>query len=141
MATTISEAVELTQEDVRLVRKWGGPQQLRSKTRETVLVGRLQRTLIAKAPELAEKMALRVVDGQFGPHTRRTLNKYNGTHPTDPIELGPELTQIASAAAEIPEPEPTADLPEDPPEEGAPAAAHADGSLVSRESSPEGETT
>lgn len=140
MATTISEAVELTPEDVRLVRKWGGPQQLRSKTRETVLVGRLQRALIEKAKPLADKTGLLVVDGRMGSHTRRALDKYNGTHPDDPIGLGPELAQVVSAAAEIPEPEPTADLPEDPPEEGAPAAAHADGSLVSRESSPEGET-
>jgi hypothetical protein len=117
MATTISEAVEFTEEDVLLVSKWGGPRLFRAKMREVVLVGRLQRALIAKAPDLAEKMALRVVDGRMGPHTRRTLNEYNGTHPEDPIELGPELAQVVAASAEVPEPPITLDALEDPPEE------------------------
>jgi len=118
MATTISEAVELTEEDVRLVRKWGGQRQLRAKARGIVLVGRLQRALIERAPALAEGTVLLVADGWMGPHTRRALSAYNAAHPEDPIELGPELAQIVSAATEVPEPPITLDAVEDPPEDG-----------------------
>jgi hypothetical protein len=110
--------MELTPEDVRLVSKWGGPRLLRAKMREVVLVGRLQRTLIERDPRLADKMGLLVVDGRIGPHTRRTLNEYNGAHPENPIELGPELAQVVAASAEVPEPPITLDTVEDPPEDG-----------------------
>jgi hypothetical protein len=112
---TISEGTGLTTEDARLVRKWGIRN--RSEMRAVVLVGRLQRTLIEKAPALANKMGLLFADGRMGPHTRRTLNKYNGTHPEDPIELGPELAPIVVALAEVPEPPITLDALEDPPDE------------------------
>lgn len=118
MSITISEAVELTPMDVNLVRKWGGPRQLRvSEIREVVLVGRLQRVLLDVAKVETEAANMRVVDGRMGPLTKRVFDAYNAAHPGDPIALGPELTPIVDAVVVAPDAEPTGDLPEDPHEE------------------------
>lgn len=128
MATTISEAVELTPQDVRLVQEWGGPRQLRAQTlppseilalRKAVLVGRLQRTLIDKAPAIADETGLCVVHGHMSSRTRRAYERYNGAHADDPIVLGPELAHILAASAEVPEPPITLDAVDDPPDETA----------------------
>lgn len=117
MSITISEAVELTPMDANLVRRWGGSRQLSFKTREVVLVGRLQRVLLDVAKVETEAANMRVVDGRMGPLTKRVFDAYNAAHPGDPIALGPELTPIVDAVVVAPDAEPTGDLPEDPHEE------------------------
>jgi len=119
MPTTISEATELTGEDSRLVHKWGGPKYLKGDLRGVVLVGRLQRTLVARAKALADQGGLVVVDGRAGPATRRALDAYNAAHPEDAIELGPELAPLVAAVV-VPDAEPTADSLEDPPDSDDP---------------------
>jgi hypothetical protein len=120
MAIKVSEEVEFDQDDVRLVHKWGGTRMLRNRTREYVLVGRLQRVLLQYAGERAAGMGL-VVDGKMGSRTRIVLDGHNAEAVTSgdaqfSIELGPELAAILQASA-LTEAAPTGPLPEDPPDD------------------------
>jgi|HubBroStandDraft_1064217.scaffolds.fasta_scaffold13020_6 hypothetical protein len=130
MAIQISEAVDLDQDDARLVHQWGGVRQLRHRAREVVLVGRLQRALLQHAWEQAEDAGLVAADGKMGSRTRQVLDAYNAQvvldgRSGDVVDLGPELVAIFQASAAN-EAAPTADLPEDPPDdEGAVGAVGA----------------
>jgi hypothetical protein len=105
----ISESTELTREDVELVHRWGGTQFAGAREREIVLVGRLQRALVAQGKAIAEEVGLRV-DGRLGPRTRTAYETYNACNPNAPIELGPELGPLLEPAL-IPEAPITLDAP------------------------------
>ena len=116
MAITVNESVlvdELSKEDFRCIEQSGGARFLGPRVHDVVLVGRLQRVLVEHARALADEADLRV-DGRMGSRTRSVFDAYNAAHPENSIELGPELARVFAESAAVPEPPPTADLPDDP---------------------------